>query len=319
MENTTEETTDTETLAPDTVRETIQAQHKFSIDETLKLKDDLLAAIANENQIEAELASCKAEFKSRTEKATLEKDSILRRLTDGFDMRPTRAIIVFNQPEHGRKTFIREDNGDIIRDEPMSHADWQLPMFRNPDGKDALESTDAAPAGAPGEIVDAEFDNTVDGEGTKEDLGRIEDVPGAGQTNIGDALNGAAVKTEQPQLVIGGFGLDDWTGKGLLTAFVTGATNAGWSKASISAMRGQIKAMDNVDAIKELLKPFVIVEGPSLEDLMCDARAAFGDIGDLEGVFEDVIRLDPSKYPGGSNEGNFERFTKDVETSMEAK
>lgn len=309
MENT--ETTETETPIPDIVRETIQAQHKFSDPEKLKLNERLIQSMDAQDQIDREFDSVKQEFKSRIEKAQLETDVLRGKLRDGFEMRATRAIVSFNTPEHGRKTFVREDTGEIIRDEAMSHADFNRPLFRNGDGKDATEPEPADTILAQHE---ADFENTHEGEGTKDDL---EVDPTAAKTNLGEALDSAAIKTDQPQILLGGFGLDDWNQKGLTKAFVVAATAAGWSKPAISAMRAQILALDNVAAIKDLLRPFVIVEGPSFESLMKDAMDSFTDTGKMKALFAQVVSLYPAKYPGGNHEANFGRFENDVAAAIE--
>lgn len=320
METTTTETTETETndKKPDIVRESIQAPHEFNVEETLKLKDDLLAAIRNEAQIDAEFASVKSEFKSRTEKAILEKDSILRKLTDGFEMRATRAVVLFNQPEHGRKTYVRDDNGEMIRDEPMSHADFNRPLFRNKDGKDATEPTDAElaakdyPHVQPGE----EFQNT-EGEGTAEDLGRVEDVPGAGTTSVGEALNGAAIQTEQPKILIAGWGMEDWSLKGLRKAFRVAASKV-WPEAAISPIDEALKKCETVEVAKELLRPHVVNgDAPELWALMEEAQEAIGDGQALRAIFAQVLQHYPAKYPGGDSEQNFNRFQDDVRAAIE--
>lgn len=327
--DTTETETTTETPAveptpPPIVRETIQAPHHFSVQETLKLKDELLAAIRNEVQIEAELASVKAEFKSRTEKATLEKDSILRKLTDGFDMRPTKAVILYHSPEHGRKQYVREDNLEVIREEPMSAADYQLPMFRTKDGKDATEpETDDD---LDGEVeITAEtgknadkFLNTHDGEGTREDLGRIEDVPGAGQTSVGAALDQAAVNTEQPRFHFKDFGLDDWTPGRFMGAAVKAAKKAGWPEAAASTLRAQLFAMNDVAPMKEFMLSHILNEEPSFEALMADAKSDLGDRTAMQAIFGQIVQHYPGKYPGGNSEQNFNRFCEDVRAAIGA-
>lgn len=316
MTTETTETETTETLPPNTVREKTQASYKFTNDELAALGIRLSHTRRDYSRIEAELKSIAQDYKGKLSTVELEQDALCRKLDDGFEMRDAAALVTFNDPTSGRKTYRHEGSGEFIKEEAMQYADYQLPMFRTQDGKDATE-----PEPTPESTIlaqhEADFENTHDGEGTKEDLGRIEDVPGAGQTNLGEALNSAAVKTEQPQMVIGGFGLDDWNQKGLTKAFVSSATQAGWSKPAISAMRAQILALDNVAAIKDLLRPFVLVEGPSFEKLMTEAMDNFADTGKMKALFSQVVTLYPSKYPGGNHEANFERFERDVAAAIE--
>lgn len=314
--------TSTPDLPPNTIREHTQAKYSFTVEELAALGSQLSHSFRDKARVESELDSIKQDYKTKISTIELAQDNIRRKLDDGFEMRDAAAMVTFNDPDSGRKTYRHEGSGEVIRTDLMTASDFQLPMFRNPDGKDATEPDGKFFVG--NEEVDPEtlrpFLDTESGEGTREDLGRIEDVPGAGQTSVGDALNSAAVQTEQPQIVIANWGLEDWKLGALRKAFRIAANKVGWPEAAISPIDEALKGCDSVEAAKELLRPHVVNgNDPSLKDLMDDARAAVEDIGDLKAVFSDVIRLYPSKYPGGSHEGNFDKFQADVKASMEAK
>lgn len=323
---TTENTQETPPLAgliipPEIIRETIQAPHKFSIDEKLNLSDALLAAMSNKDQIESEFDCAKAEFKSREKKADDEIGDITRKLRLGFEMRPTRAIIQFNTPEHGRKTFVREDTGEFIRDEQMTFADQERPLFKNGDGQDATAPTDTEleakdyPHVQPGE--GAEFLST-EGEGTREDLGRIVDVPNAGETPLAAALDSAAVNTEQPRIVIEDFDGSKWTVAKLMKAFRLGAKEAGWPEAAISVLKSAVFKCETVPAAKDLLRPHVIDTAPSFEQMRNDAMVDYPDGAKLRNHFAEILSVYPERYPGGNSEQNFNRFQQDLAAAIEA-
>jgi len=126
-----------ETKPTELVIETIQAPYRFTNDERLKLGEDLVGSMQNLDHIERELDSVKHEFKARIEKCELEVGSFRRKLADGFEMRPTAAIVQFNVPSQGRKQYTNQETGEVIRDEFMTPADFDRPLFRDPNGADA--------------------------------------------------------------------------------------------------------------------------------------------------------------------------------------
>lgn len=309
-------------LPPNTVREKCQAKYTFTVEEIGELGRSLQSARRDYQRIDEELDSIKAQYKAKLTAAELAQDEFGRKLDDGFEMREAFAIVTFNDPKKGRKTYRHEDTGEYIHEEAMNYEDWQLPIFRDPDGKDAM--VPPGPTGVhigEGEPRTAaeveEFLNTHDGEGRQEDLGNIKDVPNAGKTPLAAALDSAAVNTEQPPFLLPGFGLDDWNPGGLIKAFRLGAKKAGWSEAAISAMRAQLFAIDNIPAMKALLRPFVIDDAPSFEDLMKDAKSDFGDGISMRSIFAQIIAHYPSKYPGGNSQQNFNKFEDDVKAEKD--
>lgn len=110
------------------ITETIQAPHIFSDVEKLRLAQHLADSLRNEEQIEQQFASVKSEFKGRSEKASLETGDFAQKVRDGFEMRPCVAIVTFNWPEKGRKTYSREDTGAFVREEAMTYGDQQRPL-----------------------------------------------------------------------------------------------------------------------------------------------------------------------------------------------
>lgn len=308
-------------IPPNTVREKTQASYKFTIEELAALGTRLSHTRRDMTRVESELDSIKQDYKVKLSTIELEQDSLCRKLDDGFEMRDAAAIVTFNVPRAGRKVYCHEDTGEFIKEEAMTHADFQLPMFRNGDGQDATAPTDAElevkdyPHVQPGE--GAEFLST-DGEGTKEDLGRIVDVPNAGETPLAAALNSAAVNTEQPRIVIEDFDGAKWTVAKLMKAFRTGAKEAGWPEAAISALKAGIFKCETVPAAKELLRPHVIDTAPSFEQMRNDAMVDYPDGAKLRNHFAEILSIYPERYPGGNSEQNFNRFQQDLAEAIEA-
>ena len=134
MAETTQET------KPDTVIEKTQARYHFTVEEIGALGKRLSSARRDMSRIEGELDSIKQDYKGKFATVELEQDSLCRKLDDGYEMREASAVVTFNDPAKGRKTYRHEESGEYIREEPMTHADWNLPLFRTPEGKDATEA-----------------------------------------------------------------------------------------------------------------------------------------------------------------------------------
>lgn len=235
----------TTTITPEIVRDTIQAPYRFNDDEKLALSDRLVEALRNRDQIDRELESCKEEFKARTKKAELEVDNLRGKLGNGFEMRPTLAIVNFNTPTQGRKQFVNEETGEIIRDEPMSVADLERPLFRTVNGGDA---TAPEPEDEPDTATIPDGANVTS--------------PGAeaaGTVNLGDKLGEATAKTTVAQLPIG---LEEpgWTASGLRSEVRTKAKLAKWPETSIRLLLDVIDGCSgDLTKIKESIRPHVAV------------------------------------------------------------
>jgi hypothetical protein len=243
----------TETKPAEIVKETIQAPHKFSTDEKLTLSERLVQSMQTQEQIQAEFDSCKAEFKGRIEKQQLETDSIAQKLRDGFEMRPTLSRVLFNTPHIGRKTFVREpENGElpdditplIVREEAMTFADQERPLFRDKNGKDAT-------ATGPGEEPMSEAE-------VAEVFGMTEGGENAGETPLGDAIDKAAAESDQPKIVLPTLMLPDWEPNALVKAAQKACKEAGWPVAAIQLLKETLKKCDVVTAMQATLRPHVI-------------------------------------------------------------
>lgn len=230
------------TLPPDTIREKTQARYEFNPEETGLLGKSLANTTRETNRLEDELNSIKQDFKTKLAKVELEKSSLCRKITDGYEMREAFALVTFNDPSKGRKTYRHEDNGEFIREEAMTQADSQLPMFINADGQDATLT---------------ENDDPLGGEPFLNEEPTAEDIAGATAdpvtTPVGDALDQAASLTETKLLTLD---LAKYEVEGaLLTAFKKAARAADWTEPQISLLATQLKAVDSVKRMKEVLAP----------------------------------------------------------------
>ncbi len=236
----------TETPA-DIVREIIQAPHEFTDPERLVLSDRLIEAMRNQDQIDAELDSVKQEFKARIEKARLETNVIRRKLGDGFEMRPTPSIVRFNEPCPGRKSYLREDTGELIRDETMSAADFSRPLFKDQNGKDATEPAEG--------IVDRDEEGNIIPDGANVSSPGAED---AGSTPLGEAIDRAAAATDQPPIRWDPeepLEQAGWTVGGLVAKFRFCARKAKWTHVATSMFSDELLLIGDVERIKETIRP----------------------------------------------------------------
>jgi hypothetical protein len=240
----TNETTETP-KAPEIVRETIQAEYRFTTEEQIALGQHLTRAHRNIEQIDAQFSSVKQEFKGRITNAELERDGILRKLEDGYEMRSTVAVVLYNTPTPGRKTYVRDDNGEFIREDAMTYSDQERPLFKDKDGRDATVPQSG------------EFLNDIDGDGTREDLDRVADTSPAG-TPIGAALNAAAAASDEAKILIENFDAKDWEAPGLVKAAKAAMKKAQWSQASIGTMMDVLRGCDTVTAMRDALRNHVI-------------------------------------------------------------
>jgi hypothetical protein len=205
----------------------------------------------------------------------------------------------------------------------MTFADQERPLFKNADGKDATEPLDAGQVNldpVPETADDrkankdtaGEFLNTVDGDGTRDDLERVADTTPAA-TPLGDALTAAAAATDLPQLVIADFDAKDWTSGGLIKAMRAAAKTSGWPEAAINTMRDVLFRADGVEAAKDSLRPHVHGARRPFSAIKDEAAIAFPDESKLRALYGEAVANYPAQYPGGNSESGFRAFREDVE------
>lgn len=224
---------------------TITARYNFNQSERNELTDKLTAAMQQKEQIDAEFASVKADFKSRLTRVEEEIGTNARLLRDKFEMRETLCLVVLDHPSPGRKSYfaaLRNEmnelvSGTLVREEAMTFEDRQrqLPLE---------EPAPEAPAeqAVPDSLVEAAAEQPTErhaeiGDSKREDEQTIAVLKDAMQpigTSVGNALDAAAAQTEQP-IVYMDFPRGYAPGK-YIADFQKQAKKAGWSEAAISTM-----------------------------------------------------------------------------------
>lgn len=239
---------------PPLVKEAIQYPYKFTPQEIADMSVEMRAHMAKHEELEMQKKASAADFKLRMDNEQNSIKMLRTKCDTGEETRPLEAHVVFDVAKNV-KTFLHPITKTKIRDEQMSPADHQLPMFkRTPDGKEAV-----APKGATDEPT-----GTSAPPPKKRGKKGKEAEPGenAGQTNLGDALGAAASITNAPKIDLYLAEIDDHAK--LTRAFRKAAKAAGWSEAQQSVMIDALRACDGVEKMKETLAPHII-KNPSEE------------------------------------------------------
>jgi len=125
---------------------TILARYNFSDAEIRQIALKMAGSASEYTSTEAEFASVKADFKAKLERIELDRDTLTQKIRDGFEMRPVQAVVWYNHPTPGRKTFFAvvgnaADGSPMIasaetsiREEAMDATDFQrdLPLEEKP-------------------------------------------------------------------------------------------------------------------------------------------------------------------------------------------
>ena len=122
-------------------------KHDFTTDEHRQLGGDLARCISSLRGIEAEFDQVKASYKSKTTEAEARIDKISTDITNGFEMRNERCVVVLDVKE-SKKHFYLESalvKGEIpkglepVITEPLTDADRQTELLEAESKFDARE------------------------------------------------------------------------------------------------------------------------------------------------------------------------------------
>lgn len=219
-------------------REDIQAPYKFSEEEIAIMNHGLRNALDDMDTLRAQAKAAAQDFKLRITNRENEAKQFRNKLAAGEETRPMKAAVDFNS-QKGIKRYLHPETGEFIREEPMTPADWQLPMFK----PEEVQSTKPAEKPAP----------------AAKGAGKAPKTSPAGETNVGDAMDKAAAGTKAPQVHIDKFESDEWSQKALTDAFKKAAKKAKWTAPQISVIADRLAECADVSAMRDTLRPFVIV------------------------------------------------------------
>lgn len=117
---------------PDTqIIETIHAKHTFSQDELVDLSRELGRTCNDINTLESEKSAVTKDFGFRIETKEIRRDSLVDKVTSGYEMRPTECIVALDPPNRSKDYFRRDKEGakgEFVERREMTQADFQLPL-----------------------------------------------------------------------------------------------------------------------------------------------------------------------------------------------
>src|SRR6185295_4616706 len=91
--------------------ETIHAKHTFSQDELVDLSRELGRTCNDINTLESEKSAVTKDFGSRIETKEIRRDSLVDKVTSGYEMRPTECIVVLDPANRSKDYFRRGTDG----------------------------------------------------------------------------------------------------------------------------------------------------------------------------------------------------------------
>jgi hypothetical protein len=105
-------------------------RYQFTAEETTENAKDLARRTMALAELELKKKQLAADIKAETDKVTAEVARLSRFVNDEYDFRMISCLIEYNSPKVGKKTIVREDTGEIVRNEDMAGAEMQdeLPL-----------------------------------------------------------------------------------------------------------------------------------------------------------------------------------------------
>jgi hypothetical protein len=114
---------------PDII-ETIHAKHTFSQDELIEVSRSLGRTCTRSPRLNRRRAQSK-DFASRIETEEIMRDSLVDKVSSGYEFRPTECIVVFD-PKNRSKDYMRRNGdgepGEFVERREMTTADFQLAL-----------------------------------------------------------------------------------------------------------------------------------------------------------------------------------------------
>ena len=113
----------------DPIIETIHAKHVFTQEELLELSRDLGRTCTAINTLESEKSAVTKDFSSRIETNEIKRDSLVDKVTSGYEMRPTDCIVIMDPKNRSKYYFRREPEGgqgEFVERREMMTSDYQL-------------------------------------------------------------------------------------------------------------------------------------------------------------------------------------------------
>lgn len=224
--------------------ETIQAPYHFQPKEIEGMNVELRNKLDALDLLAEQKKAAMQDFKLRETNLENEVKMLRNKLGSGEETRSLTANVEFDSA-NGKKTYVHPTTGAVIRTEPMTAADWQLPMFK----RDEKGQEQVAP---PGAIDDKKPAPPAAAKPSRAEKKKPSNE-NAGQTNVGAALDTAGALKDAAPLTI-----DltlDWQKPGLIKEVKKEAKAAKWSQVQISLFVDVLDKCEDVKAMIETIRP----------------------------------------------------------------
>jgi hypothetical protein len=111
-------------------------RYPFTGSEMRQLGSDLAHAVREAIKIEADKSVAMANFNSLKKEQEAKCAELSLKYENGYEMRDMECLVYFSQPRPGYKEIVRTDNGESVREEPMTAEEMQAGFdFPGDDGK----------------------------------------------------------------------------------------------------------------------------------------------------------------------------------------
>jgi len=238
------------------VLQDIQAPYKFTPEEQAAMNAELRLRLNEVDELTDQKKASMQDFTLRITNKSNDVKALRNKLDSGEETRAFKAIVEFDVPR-SMKRFLHPTTREFIREEAMTPADWQLPMFKPAD--DGSETV--APKGA----TDVPTGQPAAPAKKSRRKATPEGDPNAnaGLTPVGAVITQTAAATTPPKVT-----LDltaEWTHSGLLKAWREAASKAGWHETQISVISQQLKLIGLPEKMVDTLRPHCVVPPPPPE------------------------------------------------------
>ena len=230
------------------IMEMIQAPYKFTIEETVGMDRDLRGELQIIDTLTDQKKQSAQDFKLRIDAAHNRVKQLRNKLDTGTETRPLEAIVKFDT-KRSKKLFSNPETGEFVREDDMTPADWQLPMFRKEEIDTTATREPLAQLPEPAE--------------KPKKSGKAPAQSPSGATNLGDVLTREVAGSDAPLI---DFSLSDegeWTQSTVLRAFKKAAMKAGWTDVQISVFHDRLREAGTVEKMLDTIRPHVAVKAES--------------------------------------------------------
>lgn len=111
----------------------------FTDPERLELSRDLVSKMTTYQSIEDQAKTIAADYKAKLKLVESEVSVLQNKLSNGYEYREAPVVVHYNTctdakgkaiPRPGFKRIVRKDNGELVKDEPMSPSDLNAELFQ---------------------------------------------------------------------------------------------------------------------------------------------------------------------------------------------